>query len=77
MRAPSRASWRPAKTPGDVVAPLSAALVKTLRSDAVRERFATLGAEVWSSTPEQLGQFIKEDLAKWSRVVKTAGIKVE
>jgi tripartite-type tricarboxylate transporter receptor subunit TctC len=32
---------------------------------------------VWPSTPEQLAQFIKDDLAKWSRVVKTAGIKVE
>ena len=67
----------PAKTPGAIVVKLSAALVKTLKADAVRERFDTLGAEVWSSTPEQLGQFIKDDLAKWSRVVKTAGIKVE
>lgn len=67
----------PAKTPGDIVAKLSAALVKSLKSDAVRERFDTLGAEVWSSTPEQLAQFIKDDLAKWSKVVKIAGIKVE
>jgi tripartite-type tricarboxylate transporter receptor subunit TctC len=43
----------------------------------VRERFATLGAEVLPSTPEQLTQFMKDDLAKWIKVVKTAGIKVE
>ena len=43
----------------------------------MRERFDTLGAEVWSSTPEQLGQFIKDDLAKWSKVVKTAGINAD
>jgi tripartite-type tricarboxylate transporter receptor subunit TctC len=67
----------PAKTPSEIVAKLSAALVKTLKTDAVRERFTTLGAEVLPSTPEQLGQFIKDDLAKWSKVVKTAGIKVE
>ncbi len=67
----------PAKTSADIVAKLNAALVKTLRSDAVRERFTVLGAEVWPSTSEQLGQFIKDDLAKWARVVKTAGIKVE
>lgn len=67
----------PAKTPSDIVARLSAALVKTLKSDPVRERFAALGADVWPSTPEQLGQFIKDDLAKWTKVVKTAGIKVE
>lgn len=67
----------PAKTPAEVVAKLSAALLKSLKSDAVKERFDTLGAEVWPSTPEQLGQFIKDDLAKWTKVVKTAGIKVE
>ena len=67
----------PAKTPVAIVAKLNDALVRTLKSDAVRERFATLGAEVWPSTPEQLGQFIKDDLAKWSKVVKAAGIKVE
>lgn len=67
----------PAKTPGETVAKLSAALLKSLRSDPVRERFAALGAEVWPSTPEQLAQFLKDDLAKWSKVVKAAGIKVE
>jgi tripartite-type tricarboxylate transporter receptor subunit TctC len=67
----------PAKTPGDIVARLSAALMKSLKSHAVSERFDTLGAEVWPSTPGELGQFIKDDLAKWSRVVRTAGIKVE
>ena len=36
-----------------------------------------LGAEIIPSTPEGLGQFIKSDLAKWSRVVKSSGIKVE
>jgi tripartite-type tricarboxylate transporter receptor subunit TctC len=66
-----------AKTPPEIVARLNAALVKTLKSAAVNERFATLGAEVWPSTPEQLGQFIKDDLAKWTRVVKTAGIKID
>lgn len=67
----------PAKTPSETVAKLSAALLKSLKSDAVRERFDTLGAEVWPSTPAELGQFIKDDLAKWTKVVKTAGIKVE
>lgn len=67
----------PAKTPAEIIARLNAALIKTLSQDAVRERFATLGADVWPSTPEQLGQFMREDLAKWTKVVKTAGIKLE
>ncbi len=67
----------PAATPRDIVAKLNDALVKVLASPALRERFAGLGAEVQPSTSEELGAFIREDLAKWVKVVKQAGIKVE
>lgn len=67
----------PARTSTDIVAKLNAALVKSLNANTVRERFASLGAEIIPSTPEELAQFIKTDLEKWVRVVKTAGIKVE
>jgi tripartite-type tricarboxylate transporter receptor subunit TctC len=67
----------PAATPREIVARLNAALVKVLAAAAVRERFATLGAEVQPSTTEELAAFIREDLAKWVKVVKQAGIKVE
>jgi tripartite-type tricarboxylate transporter receptor subunit TctC len=56
---------------------LNAALVKVLGSTTVRERFSTLGAEVQPSTAEELGAFIREDLAQWVKVVKQAGIKIE
>ncbi|MBI4194670.1 MAG: tripartite tricarboxylate transporter substrate binding protein [Betaproteobacteria bacterium] len=67
----------PAKTPRDVVARLNATLVKILAAPAIRGRFTTLGAEVQPSTPEELGAFIRDDLAQWVKVVKQAGIKVE
>jgi len=67
----------PAATPRDIVARLNAALAKVLGNPAVRERFAALGAEVQPSTTEQLGKWIREDLAVWIKVVKQAGIKVE
>ena len=67
----------PAATPRDVVVKLNAALVKILGAPAVKERFATLGAEVQPSTSEELGAFIREDLAQWVKVVKQAGIKLE
>lgn len=67
----------PSKTPRDVVAQLNAALVKILGTPAIKERFATLGAEVQPSTSEELGAFIREDLAQWVKVVKQAGIKLE
>jgi len=67
----------PAAVSRDIVQRLNATLVKVLASAAVRERFATLGAEVQPSTGDELGRWIREDLAKWVKVVKQAGIKVE
>ncbi len=67
----------PSKTPREVVAQLNAALVKILGTPAIKERFATLGAEGQPSTSEELGAFIREDLAQWVKVVKQAGIKLE
>ena len=67
----------PSATPRDVVAKLNGALVKLLGAPAVKERFATLGAEVQPSTSEELAAFIREDLAQWVKVVKQAGIKLE
>lgn len=43
----------------------------------VKERLLRDGAEPTSSTPEQLAQLIVDDIAKWAKVVQTAGIKVE
>jgi tripartite-type tricarboxylate transporter receptor subunit TctC len=67
----------PAATPRHIVTQLNATLPKILAASEIRERFAALGAEVQPSTPEQLAQFIREDLAQWVKVVKQAGIKVE
>lgn len=67
----------PAATPKHVIAQLNAALAKVLAVSEVKERFASLGAEVQPSTPDQLAQFIREDLSVWRRVVKEAGIKLE
>jgi tripartite-type tricarboxylate transporter receptor subunit TctC len=67
----------PAATPREVITRLSGALNKVLATSAVRERFAALGAEVQPSSSEELGKFIREDLALWVKVVKQAGIKIE
>lgn len=67
----------PAKIPRDVVQKLNTALNQVLAQAAVKERFATLGAEVQPSTSDELGAWIREDLAVWVKVVKQAGIKLE
>jgi tripartite-type tricarboxylate transporter receptor subunit TctC len=67
----------PAAIPRDILAKLNGALNTVLSNPAVKEKFAALGAEVQPSTPEELGKFIRDDLAIWKDVVKKAGIKVE
>ncbi len=72
-------SWQaaaaPAKTPREVVARLNDAMVKALRSPDVRDRLTAIGFDVVASTPEQFGQFMKNEVERWTRVVQRGGIK--
>ena len=54
-----------------------AAAVKALAAPVVRGRFASLGVQPVGDTPGQFAAVIREDLARWSKVIKAAGIKVE
>jgi tripartite-type tricarboxylate transporter receptor subunit TctC len=67
----------PIATPPDLVQRLNAALVKALAAPALNERFASQGAEARPSTPAELGRFVREDLAKWKKVVEQAKIKFD
>ncbi len=67
----------PAGMPAEAVAKLHAAAVKALATPQVRERFASLGVQPVGDTPEQFAEVIRADLARWSRVIKSAGVKVE
>ena len=67
----------PAGMPADAVAKVHAAAVKALATATVRERFASLGVQPVGNTPEQWAAEIRADLARWSKVIKAAGIKVE
>jgi tripartite-type tricarboxylate transporter receptor subunit TctC len=74
-------SWQaaaaPAKTPREIVARLNDAAVKALRSPEVRERMSQIGFDVVASTPEEFGRFMKEEVDRWTEVVKRGGIKPE
>jgi len=68
----------PAGTPRDIVVRLHAVTVKALQEPDIRKRFSDDGAETTPSpTPEAFGEIIRNDLAKWARVVKQAGIQPE
>jgi tripartite-type tricarboxylate transporter receptor subunit TctC len=64
----------PAKTPLPVITLLNAEILKALKSRDVIERLGGQGSEVVGSTPEYLGEFIKRDVEKWRKVVKSANI---
>ena len=67
----------PVGLPQEVVARIHGAAVTALATPAVKERFATFGMQPVGDTPEQFAAFIREDLARWAKVIKAAGIKVE
>jgi tripartite-type tricarboxylate transporter receptor subunit TctC len=74
-------SWNgilvPAQTPTAVVRTLHATITETLRSDGVEQRLRSQGLEIEASSPEQFEKFIKDEIAKWAKVVRAAGIKAE
>ena len=65
----------PAGTPREVIAKLNAEVLKILAMPDVRERFLAQGVEPLGSTPEQFGEHIRAQMAKWGKVVKAAGIR--
>ena len=69
--------FAPAKTPPAVVARLQKELAAVLQSPFVKDRYATLGIEPVGNAPEVFGAQVREDLARWEKVVKAAGVKVE
>ena len=69
--------FAPAGTPPAVISRLNAEIVKILKLPETRDRFLSLGAEPVGSTSEQFGAFFRNEVAKWSKVVKESSARVE
>ena len=69
--------FAPAGTPPEVAARLSAETRKALALGDLRASFTAQGIEAAGGTPEQFGSFIRDEFAKWGKVVKEAGIRAE
>jgi len=67
----------PAATPKDAIARLNQAFVAGLQTPEAKTRFAGLMAEPVTSTPDEFGAFMKAELAKYEKVVKLSGAKVD
>ena len=66
-----------AGTPRETVAKLNAELIKVLNAADMKERFAKLGTDVRTGTPESLGTWMQTEQAKWAKVVKESGAKFD
>jgi len=67
----------PAGTPPQIVAKLNGALRPIIDSPEVQARFKNVGFEGFSSTPEELGNFIKAQLALWGKMIKDANVQLD
>ncbi len=74
-------SWQgvlaPAGTPREIVQRLSAEINKALKSPEIRERFVLQGTEPLGGSPEDFDAFIRAESAKWAKVIKAAGTKLD
>lgn len=75
------AAWNavlvPKGTPYDVVTRLNLAIVGIARTQPFRRRLATLGGEVIADTPAEFTVYLRAEIAKWDRVVRMAGVRIQ
>ncbi|MFN9489148.1 MAG: Bug family tripartite tricarboxylate transporter substrate binding protein [Betaproteobacteria bacterium] len=67
----------PAGTPKEVIDRVHAAVVKVTAQQAIRDRFAALGATTLGNSPAEFADYIRQDYARWQKVVAAANIRAE
>lgn len=67
----------PAGTDGHIVALLNREIVRVLTQPAMKERLVSLGYEPVGSTPEEYAAQIRTELAKWEKIIRSAGIRAQ
>jgi tripartite-type tricarboxylate transporter receptor subunit TctC len=67
----------PAKTPRPIIDKLHSEIVRALNSPDLKARLTNDGADPVGNTPEQYTAFVQNEIAKWGKVIKSAGLKGE
>jgi len=67
----------PAGTPKTIIDRLHGEIVKALKTPDFAGRMRSLGMELYGTTPEQFAQYIKEEHAKWAKVIKATGARID
>jgi len=69
--------YAPAGTPKEAITRLYAELDRAIHSPDVRDKLAQQGAEIRENTPEQTAAFLRSEMAKWAKVIKDSGAKLD
>jgi tripartite-type tricarboxylate transporter receptor subunit TctC len=67
----------PARTPQPIVARLNSEIVKALGAPEINQRFVANGGEPAPSSPDELRRYMIEESARWAKIIKLAGIRIE
>ena len=74
-------SWQlvlaPAGTPPEVLARIHGAIVETMKAPSVRERYAREGTIQRSTSPAEASAFLKDEVARWGKIIRERGIKAD
>ena len=65
----------PARTPRDIIARINADVLKVIRSPELTERLKAEGSDPVGNSPEQYNAFLRDEIAKWAKVIRFAGVK--
>ena len=69
--------YAPAGTPKDVIARIYTDLAKALADPEIKQKLASQGAETRGLNPEQSSEFVRAEMAKWAKVAKASGAKID
>ena len=69
------ALFAPARTPAPIISTLHRAATQALKAPAVVEQLAALGGDPIGNTPDELRQFLQNEIDVWIRIIRQAGIK--
>ena len=67
----------PNGTPAEIISRLNSALIKALKDPEFESRMRGMGLELYGTTPEEFARFIKDENAKWGKVIKATGARID
>jgi tripartite-type tricarboxylate transporter receptor subunit TctC len=75
--AASQSIFAPAKTPEAIINRMNQEIVRILNQPDVKQKFFDSGVDTVGNSPQQLAETIRSEVARWSKVIKEAGIKAD